>query len=85
MSPQPEKWSLVREMGKVRGITVGVYENKTTVAAVMLDTCEGWTPICEIDQVTPGAQARAICLAETVFDAIEMADMTWADAPEEQP
>lgn len=45
MSPQPEKWNLVREMGKVRGITVGVYENKTTVAAVMLDTVEGWTPI----------------------------------------
>lgn len=82
MSPLPEKWNLVREIGTVRGIIVGVYESGGTVKAAMVDTCEGITPICEIDKVTPGAQARAICLAETVYEALQMADLTWEEAPE---
>lgn len=81
MSLAPEKWNLVREIGTVRGIIVGVYESRATVMAAMVDTCEGITPICEVDKVTPGAQARSVCLAETVFEALQMADLTWEDAP----
>lgn len=84
MGMDHQKWFLVQEIGTVRGILIGVYENSDSIQAAMLDTCEGVTPICQIDKADPGARARAVSLAEAVFDALEVADMTWEEAAESQ-
>jgi len=85
MSVTPEKWTTVQEIGTVRGIVVGVYESSHSFKAMMREVDNGWHDICQVDKTDPGAKARAISLAETVFDALEVADMTWEDTPEARP
>lgn len=74
----------IHEIGKVRGVTIAVATESHiegtaphSIKAVMIDCFDGWHDIAVLDATDKGAVAKCISIAETVFDALEAAELTW--------